>query len=136
MAGSRPVHAELVWTKDLAFQATSGTNTFIVDGDSAAGPSPVQLLAISLGACMSIDVVDILRKGRHPVEGCRSSLTGQRAQEVPKRLLAVTLHFVVAGNVPDAAIERAIGLSRDKYCSVWHSLRHDIQLATTFEKTS
>ena len=133
MSEKPPVNTELIWSQDLQFGATSGTNALIVDGDSAAGPSPVQLLAISLGACMSIDVIDILRKGRHPVTAFRSSLTGDRAPDAPRRLLGVSLHFHVHGAVPAAAVERAIALSRDKYCSVWHSLRSDIVLTTSYD---
>ena len=47
--------------------------------------------------------------------------------------MSFTLHFVLTGSVPTHAVERAIQLSRDKYCSVWHSLRQDIDLVTSFE---
>jgi putative redox protein len=128
-----PVAAELIWSGDLRFGVTSGTTALITDGDSAAGPSPVQLLAIALAGCVSIDVVDILRKGRHPLAGLRSTITGTRETHPPRRLVAAHLTFHVRGDVPAAAVERAIALSRDKYCSVWHSLRQDIQLTTGFE---
>ena len=128
-----PVAAELIWSGDLRFGATSGETALVTDGDSAAGPSPVQLLAIALAGCMSIDLVDILRKGRHPLTVLRASITGTRASTPPKRLLTASLHFHIHGDVPTAAIERAIALSRDKYCSVWHSLREDIELTTTFD---
>jgi putative redox protein len=128
-----PVVAELVWSKRLEFGATSGTNALVIDGDSAAGASPVQLLAMALASCMSIDVVDILQKGRHPLNAFRSTLTGVRAVHPPRRLLEVSLDFSLQGAVPEAAVERAIALSRDKYCSVWHSLRQDIALSTTFQ---
>jgi putative redox protein len=127
-----PVVAELVWDSDLRFAATSGTNALVIDGDSAAGCSPVQLLAMALASCMSADIVDIVRKGRHQLTAFRATLTGQRAAEPPRRLLAVTLEFTLTGVIPDAAVERAIALSRDKYCSVWHSLRQDIELSTVF----
>src|SRR5262245_8043489 len=133
MAGSRPARADLEWTQDLQFRATSGTHSLIVDGHSAAGPSPVQLLVIAVAGCMAADVVDILRKGRHPLQGLSSSLQAERAPEAPRRLLSVALHFTVKGAVPPAAIERAISLSRDKYCSVWHSLRQEISLKTSFD---
>ena len=126
------VATELIWAKNLEFGATSGTNALVVDGDSAAGPSPVQLLAVAVAACMSIDVVDILKKGRHSFTAFRSKLTGERAATPPRRLLSVQVAFTVHGEVPPAAVERAIALSRDKYCSVWHSLRDDIELTTTF----
>lgn len=132
MPDKPPVTTELIWAKNLEFGATSGTNALVVDGDSAAGLSPVQLLAVALAACMSIDVVDILKKGRHPLTAFRSRLTGSRSPNPPKRLLAVQMEFTVHGDIPPAAVERAIALSRDKYCSVWHSLRQDIELTTAF----
>ena len=67
-----PVAAELIWSEGLQFGATSGTTALILDGDSEAGPSPVQLLAIALAGCMAIDVVDILRKGRHAINAFRA----------------------------------------------------------------
>jgi putative redox protein len=132
MPDKPPVTTELIWAKNLEFGATSGTNALIVDGDSAAGLSPVQLLAVALAACMSIDVVDILNKGRHPLTAFRSRLTGNRSPNPPRRLLAVQMEFTMHGDIPPAAVERAIALSRDKYCSVWHSLRQDIELTTAF----
>ncbi|HEX5109035.1 MAG TPA: OsmC family protein [Vicinamibacterales bacterium] len=133
MAGSRPARADLEWTQELQFRATSGTNSLLVDGHSAAGPSPVQLLVMALAGCMAADVVDILRKGRHPIVALKSSLQAERAPEAPRRLVSVTLHFTIKGAVPSGAVERAISLSRDKYCSVWHSLRQDITLTTSFD---
>jgi putative redox protein len=77
---------------------------------------------------MAMDVVHILRKGRHDLKGLRLDLAGERAQEDPHRFTAFTLTFTVNGNVPKDAVDRAVALSRDKYCSVWHSLRQDIAL--------
>lgn len=130
-----PVTAELKWFEALRFDADSRGVTVIVDGDSAAGPSPVQLLAIALAGCMSIDIVDIIRKGRHPLTAFRSSIIGERAPEPPTRLVKARLDFHVQGAVPTDVVARAIALSRDKYCSVWHSLRQDIELTTSFDIT-
>jgi putative redox protein len=58
---------------------------------------------------------------------------GYRADDHPHRFLRIELHFAVGGEVPAAAVERAITLSRERYCSVWHSMRQDIELTTTFE---
>jgi putative redox protein len=127
-----PVAAELVWSDSLRFGATSGPNAIVVDGDAAAGPSPMQLAAFGLAGCMAIDVVSILQKGRHPLSGLRASFSGERAGEPPRRYTRITLHFHVTGAVPAEAIERAIALSRDKYCSVWHSFRQDIEFTTTY----
>ncbi|HXH24130.1 MAG TPA: OsmC family protein [Vicinamibacterales bacterium] len=134
MAETRPlVAAELTWSEQLRFDAASGRAALVVDGDSTAGPSPVQLLVMALAGCMAIDVVDIVRKGRHAMTGLRATITGERRPEPPRRLIRVELRFHLRGDVPPHVVERAIQLSRDKYCSVWHSLRDDIELATGFE---
>jgi putative redox protein len=124
---------ELVWAGDLKFGATSGSTAIVLDGDASAGPSPMQMLGEALAGCMAIDVVMILQKGRHALRGLRVSFTGERAATPPKRYVGATLTFHVTGDVPAAAVERAIELSRQTYCSVWHSLRQDIPFTTTYE---
>lgn len=128
-----PAVAELRWTRDLVFKATSGATSITIDGNSREGPSPVQALAIALVGCMSADVADILTKGRHPFRALRSHISADRAQSNPHRFVRVTLRFTVEGSVPPDAVARALALSHEKYCSVWHSLRQDIELTTTFD---
>jgi putative redox protein len=128
-----PVLASLTWTEALRFDVTSARISTVVDGDSNAGASPVQMLVIALAGCMAADVVDIVRKGRHPFSGFRAEIVAERAPEPPTRVVNANLRFHLQGDVPPAAVERAIALSRDKYCSVWHSLRQDIQLTTAFD---
>ena len=128
-----PTTAELIWSKGLRFGASSGKNAIVVDGDGAAGPSPVQVAAIGLAGCMGADVVSILEKGRQPLAGLRVSFTGERAATPPRRFIRITLHFHVSGAVRPEAVERAIAMSRDTYCSVWHSMRQDIEFATSFD---
>ncbi|HEY7189662.1 MAG TPA: OsmC family protein [Vicinamibacterales bacterium] len=128
-----PVLASLTWTEALRFDVTSARISTVVDGDSNAGASPVQMLVIALAGCMAADVVDIVRKGRHPFSGFRAEIVAERAPEPPTRVVNANLRFHIQGDVPPAAVERAIALSRDKYCSVWHSLRQDIQLTTAFD---
>jgi putative redox protein len=128
-----PTVAELVWSEGLRFDATSGASSAIVDGDGKAGPSPMQHAAMGLAGCMAADVVDILRKGRHPLTGLRVTFSGIRAETPPRRLLQISLQFHVEGAVPPEAVERAIMLSREKYCSVWLSFRQDIELSTSFD---
>ncbi len=74
-----------------------------IDGDGAAGPSPMQLAAFGVAGCMAADVVSILQKGRYPLAGLRVAFSGARA------------------------------LSHEKYCSVWHSMRQDIAFTTSFD---
>jgi putative redox protein len=128
-----PIVVDLTWQGGMRFAARSGTAEFILDGPGNSVPTPVQALAGSLAACMGIDLVQILTKGRHPLKGLQTHLVGNRRGEEPKRFTEVTLHFAISGDVPVDAIERAIALSREKYCSVWHSLRQDIALHTTYE---
>ena len=104
-----------------------------IDSAGVDGPSPVDALAVALAGCMSTDVTHILVKGRHPLRALRSHLVGHRANEDPHRFLRIELHFSVEGAVPPDAVERAIALSHDKYCSVWHSMRQDINFAVTFD---
>ena len=133
MADARPpLVAELVWSGDLRFDASSATSTAVVDGDSQRGPSPMQHAAMGLAGCMAADVVDIIRKGRHPLTALRVTFTGTRAEQPPRRFLRISLQFDIQGAVPPEVVERAIALSHEKYCSVWHSLRQDIALTTTF----
>ena len=96
----------------------------------------MQTLAFALAGCMSMDVVHVLTKGRHDLRGLRADLTGQRAPDEPRRFTAITLHFTVTGDVPPDKVERAIDLSREKYCSVWHSMRQDIELTVTYKLSS
>jgi putative redox protein len=83
-----------------------------------------------------MDVVHVLQKGRHKLRGLRADLTGQRAPDEPRRFTAITLHYTITGDVPGHTVERAIHLSREKYCSVWHSMRQDIELTVTYKLTS
>lgn len=139
MANKPPVIVDLTWNGDLRFTVASpsgsggGFPAFVLDSAGEAGPSPVTALAASIAGCMGIDLALILARGRHPVRDIRAHLEAERAPEDPRRLVRVDLRFVVLGDVPAPAVERAIALSRDKYCSVWHSLRQDVDFQVTFE---
>jgi putative redox protein len=127
-----PMTLELVWERDLVLAGRSGEATMILDSAGVAGPSPVQALAFALAACMGMDVVHVLRKGRHDLRGLRIALTAERAQEDPHRITSVAIDFTVTGSIPKEPIQRAIDLSHEKYCSVWHSMRQDIPFETRF----
>jgi putative redox protein len=90
-------------------------------------------LAFSLAGCMATDVAHILSKGRHPLRGLRAELVAHRAAEDPHRFTSVSIQFTVEGDINDDAVSRAIALSHDKYCSVWHSMRQDIAFTTSFQ---
>lgn len=88
---------------------------------------------MALAGCMAIDVADIVAKGRHSFTALEATIVGERIADPPSHFVRFTLHFIITGPVPDVAVERAILLSREKYCSVWHSLRQDLQFDTSFE---
>ena len=133
MSSTTPTRVELVWNGDLEFAARLSKHTVVLDSDGAAGPSPVEMLAASLAGCMAIDLVHIVERGRHTLRSLRATLRAERATDAPKRFTAVTLHFAIEGSVPRDAVNRAVELSRTKYCSVWQSMRQDIDLQVTFD---
>jgi putative redox protein len=128
-----PTVVGLEWEADLRLLATAGSNQVTLDSAGEAGLSPMQALAVALAGCMAMDVIHILRKGRHDLRGLRARLTGQRAPDEPRRFTAIAIHFTIAGAVPPTQVQRAIELSREKYCSVWSSMREDIALDVTHE---
>jgi putative redox protein len=128
-----PTIVDLVWIGDLRFSGTSDRTSMTIDGASGAGPSPVQALGFAVAGCMTTDVAHMLTRGRQPFRAMRSHLVADRAQDDPHRFVRMTLQISIDGDVPADAVERAIALSRDKYCSVWHSIRQDIEFAVTFE---
>lgn len=132
MTPKPPTIVDLVWIDELKF-ATVSRPDLIIDSGGTAGPSPVEALGLALAGCMSVDVAHMLARGRRSPRAMRSRLVGDRAQEEPHRFLRVTLHFTIEGDVPSDVVERAIRLSREKYCSVWHSMRPDIDFRVTFD---
>ena len=130
MTPSRKVN--LVWTGEgLTFRggAPDGPEV-IVDGGSEAAPSPMDLLLVSVAGCMAVDVRMILEKSRVPVGGLEVEIEGERADSHPKRYTRIRLIYRIAGpgEEHDARLQRAIDLSREKFCSVLHSLRPDIDV--------
>ena len=127
-----PTVVELIWEHDLVFGGKAGDVRITLDSGSAEGPSPTQALAFGLAGCMAMDVVHVLTKGRCALRGLRLDLSGQRAATDPHRFTEIGLHFTITGDVQTSRIDRAIKLSREKYCSVWHSMRQDIPLTVTY----
>jgi len=126
-----PTVVDLTWIGDLKFSGVCNQASMIVDSAGVAGPSPVQALGFVLAGCMTTDVAHILTRGRHAFRALRSHLVADRAPEDPHRIVAMSLRIVVEGTVPQDAVERAIALSRDRYCSVWHSMRQDIEFTVS-----
>ena len=128
-----PTVVDLEWTSNLVLTGTSDKTSITLDSSAIAGPSPVQALAFALAGCMTMDVGYILTRGRLPFRALRSHLVADRAPEDPHRITRMHLQVTVEGDVPADAVARAIALSYEKYCSVWHSMRQDIVFTTTHD---
>jgi putative redox protein len=128
-----PVVADLSWLGELKFSAVSAHASMTLDSAGLAGPSPVQTLVISLAGCMAMDVAYILTKGRNVFRDVRAHIVAERSETEPHRVVSVNVQFTIEGDVPADAVGRAIALSHEKYCSVWHSMRQDIAFTTGYD---
>jgi putative redox protein len=126
-----PTIVTLDWNGGLAFTARDGRHEWVLDGRNETGPSPVVALASALAGCLAVDVVHILTRGRFDVRSLGVHLEGHRADTEPRRFVRIALQYTVDTDAPPHRIEQAIALSREKYCSVWHSMRQDIELTTS-----
>lgn len=120
----------LAWEGDMRFRAhTEDGHELPFDGTRERGASPTEGLLAALAACMGIDVVDILRKGRQDVDRCDVEVAGERRMDPPRRFTSIRMEFRVVGRaLSRQRVERAVELSRSTYCSVLHSLAPDIEL--------
>lgn len=106
------------------------------NGGANLAPRPMETVLAGTGGCTAYDVVLILKRGRHDVHGCSCTLTAERAETDPKVFTAIHMHFSVSGKgVPAAAVERAIAMSHDKYCSATIMLGKTAKITTSFELT-
>ena len=104
------------------------------NGGQNLAARPMELLLAGLGGCSAYDVVLILKRGRHAVQGCSVKIAADRAEVDPKVFTTINMHFTVQGKgVPAVAIERAIAMSHDKYCSASIMLGKTAQISTSFE---
>ena len=116
--------AHITWHKDVSFITESGSgHSLVVDGPPEhggrnIGPRPMELILMGLGSCASFDVMTILNKQRQPVTSCDCSLHADRAELVPLVFTKIVMEFTVSGCQLDSQkVERAVGLSIEKYCS-------------------
>ncbi len=124
----------------MAWMAETGSGHVIaMDGAVDGGgrnlaPRPMETVLAGTGACTAYDVVLILKRGRHDVRGCQVRLTSERAPSDPKVFTAIHMHFVVSGRALAAtAVERAIALSHEKYCSASIMLGKTAAITTSYE---
>ena len=124
----------------MAFSAETGSGHLLaMDGAPDGGgrnlaPRPMEVVLAGTGGCTAYDVVLILKRGRHDVRGCRVTLASERAAADPKIFTKIHMHFIVSGvGLTEAAVERAVQLSHEKYCSASIMLAKTASITTTFE---
>jgi putative redox protein len=126
------VSLSLDWTGELHFKNSPGFPTIDLQSSTPGVSSPPQALAYTVMACMAMDIVHIVQKARQDLRGMTVKFEGERAADHPRRFVSMQIHFDITGKVENHIVERAIELSRTTYCSVWNTLRPDIELKTTY----
>lgn len=103
-------------------------------GDRKAAPSPLELLLVSVAACTATDVISILEKKRQVVTSYLVEVTGERADDHPRKFTKFHVHHIVQGrSVSEKAVADAIELSDKKYCSVAATVRPTAEITTSYE---
>jgi putative redox protein len=127
--------AQVTWVEDRRFvgRASSG-HAIVVDGSAEKlGPSPMELLLIGMAGCTAYDVMSILQKKRQAVTGLEVSARAERAEEMPRVYTTIEVEYVVRGrDIKPKAVEDAIRLSEEKYCSASIMLGKTAQIATSY----
>jgi len=125
--------ATVQWEHDLQFTCTNERgDTLTLDGNKQV-TSPMEVVLSAAGACSSVDVVEILKKGRFELTDCRCELSATRADSPPQVFTKIHAHYIVSGEgLTEKAVERAVALSVDKYCSVMKMLEPSVEITTEF----
>jgi putative redox protein len=125
----------LKWDKDLIFVGSTEPGYEIeLDGNAQWGCKPTEALLLSLAGCMGIDIVMILKKMRVQLASFRMELVGERNPTPPQYFKAIEIVMHIGGKDLDPAkVDRAISLSRATYCSVYNSLRKDMEVKIRYE---
>ena len=132
--------ARIKWIDGVSFVGEAGSgHSVVIDGAPEhggrnIGSRPMELLLIGMAACSAVDVVQILKKARQPIADCVVDAQAERASDVPRVFTRIHLAYTVAGRTLDARqVERAVTLSKDKYCSATQMLAKTA--AVTFDIT-
>jgi putative redox protein len=134
------MQGRIKWAEGRTFVAESGSgHALVIDGPAEhggrnLGPSPMELVLLGTGGCTAFDVMDILKKGRQAVTDCEVRLEAERAAEPPRVFTKITMRFVVTGRgLSQAAVERAVQLSAEKYCSASIMLAKSVEIVREIE---
>jgi putative redox protein len=134
------MQATIKWVDGMMFVGETGSGHAVVidgppdHGGRNMGIRPLELLLLGVGSCSSIDVVQILQKGRNNVTDCVTEVTAERVDAIPSVFSKIHLHFIVSGHdLKPAAVERAVKLSAEKYCSASIMLGKAVDITHDFE---
>lgn len=134
------MRARIKWVENVLFVGESGSgHGVVIDGPPEyggrnLGVRPMELLLLGVGSCSAFDVVSILKKGRHPIADCQVEVNAERAETDPKVFTRIHLHFIVKGKgLSESAVERAVKLSAEKYCSASIMLSKAAEVSHSFE---
>jgi putative redox protein len=135
MAHSSPV--TLQWKNEgLMFRATTAHGAFDMASaldEPGNGTTPMETLAAALAGCTAMDVVSILVKMRQPLEAFSVEVSGEQADEHPKRFTSLEVVYRLKGDLEPSKVERAISLSEERYCSVEATLRPGVAITSRYE---
>ncbi len=130
--------AHITWRERMTFDATTASGQHVTmdtsgsDGDGR-GPTPVELVMTALAGCTAMDIVSILKKMREPLEGLEVETHGVRREQEPRIFTHIEVVYRIKGNVKPASVERAIELSRSKYCTVEAMLEKGAEISARYE---
>ena len=129
------IEANALWSDADRFVSEAGSgHALVVDaGSEKSASSPIELVLIGLCACTASDVVGILRKKREPFTSLEVRATAERAETFPKIFTSIRLIYRVSGNVAHKAVEDAVRLSKEKYCSVSAMLEKTVKIEVEIE---
>jgi putative redox protein len=124
------------WQGDLSFQGQNGSGGRVQMGSLGEDPgiSPMELILVGLAGCTGIDVISTLRKQRQPLENLKVRVRGKRAESYPRVYTEIEITYLLWGRgLKQKAIERAIRLSEEKYCSVSAMMQTTAKISTSYQ---
>ncbi len=136
---SIPNFVKVKWIDGMRFVATDSKGHSLVmdaprqNSGECSGFSPLQLLLAALGGCTGIDIVNVMRKQRQQIDDLEISVSGERVKQQPRVYNKIHVEYKIIGkDIKEEAVQRAIQLSEDKYCSVGATLRAKANMTSTY----
>ena len=130
---------QIKWMQDVSFKGKSESgHEVILDGPEELGGEglgmrPMEMMLIGMGGCTSFDVVTILKRSRQQLTGCIAEIEAVRADAIPKVFTSIHIHFLIKGiDLQKKAVERAVELSANKYCSATIMLGKSVKITHDF----